>query len=423
MFSITSRLKFNRIFKSVNETHCRYRVVLGSAGSGKSVNVAQDFILKLSDTKYTGANLLVIRKSEGTNRYSTFAELQAVIFRMCGEYWEDFWIINSSRLMITSKITGNSIIFRGVNDKKQREKLKSITFPKGKLVWVWIEEATELEEADIDIIDDRLRGELSNPYLYYQITMTFNPVSALHWIKRKYWDVVDPDVFTHRSTYLDNKFIDAAYYSRMERRRNDDPEGFKVYGLGEWGETSGMILSNYVVEDFDTDIGNFDAARYGQDFGYNHANAILDVRFKDDVIYIASEIYCYEKLVDEIIRMAEQRNYDRSRIMHCDSASPEPIKKWIACGWNAHGVFKDSGCVMSQIDYLKQHKIIVHPSCTNTLKEMSQWRWKKDEKTGLYTDNPIEFFDDAMAALRYSVEDFRRIKTINKPNQVKARRA
>ena len=223
MFSITSRLKFNRIFKPVNETHCRYRVVLGSAGSGKSVNVAQDFILKLSDTKYTGANLLVIRKSEGTNRYSTFAELQAVIFRMCGEYWEDFWIINSSRLMITSKITGNSIIFRGVNDKKQREKLKSITFPKGKLVWVWIEEATELEEADIDIIDDRLRGELSNPYLYYQITMTFNPVSALHWIKRKYWDVVDPDVFTHRSTYLDNKFIDAAYYSRMERRRNDDP--------------------------------------------------------------------------------------------------------------------------------------------------------------------------------------------------------
>lgn len=50
MFSITSRLKFNRIFKPVNETHCRYRVVLGSAGSGKSVNVAQDFILKLSDT-------------------------------------------------------------------------------------------------------------------------------------------------------------------------------------------------------------------------------------------------------------------------------------------------------------------------------------------------------------------------------------
>lgn len=423
MFSITSRLKFNQIFKPVNETHCRYKVVLGSAGSGKSVNVAQDFILKLSDTKYTGANLLVIRKSEGTNRYSTFAELQAAIFRVCGEYWEDFWIINSSRLMITSKITGNSIIFRGVNDKKQREKLKSITFPKGKLVWVWIEEATELEEADIDIIDDRLRGELSNPYLYYQITMTFNPVSALHWIKRKYWDVVDPDIFTHRSTYLDNKFIDAAYYSRMERRRKDDPEGFKVYGLGEWGETSGMILSNYVVEEFDTDIGNFDAARYGQDFGYNHANAILDVRFKDDVIYIASELYRYETLVEEIIRLAEQQGFDKSRIMHCDSASPEPIKKWRSRGWNAYGVIKETGCVMSQIDYLKQHKIIVHPACTNTLKEMSQWRWKKDEKTGLYTDNPIEFFDDAMAALRYSVEDFRRIKTINKPNQVKARRA
>ncbi len=38
-------------------------------------------------------------------------------------------------------------------------------------------------ESDIDILDDRLRGILTNPNLYYQMTFTFNPVSATHWIK------------------------------------------------------------------------------------------------------------------------------------------------------------------------------------------------------------------------------------------------
>ncbi|WP_447515067.1 phage terminase large subunit, partial [Clostridioides difficile] len=101
-------------------------------------------------------------------------------------------------------VTGNSIIFRGVNDAKQREKLKSINFSKGKLTWVWCEEATELMESDIDILDDRLRGILTNPNLYYQMTFTFNPVSAIHWIKRKYFDYKNDDIFTHHSTYLQN---------------------------------------------------------------------------------------------------------------------------------------------------------------------------------------------------------------------------
>ena len=40
-----------------------------------------------------------------------------------------------------------------MNDERQREKLKSITFQKGKLTDVWIEEATEITQADFEIID------------------------------------------------------------------------------------------------------------------------------------------------------------------------------------------------------------------------------------------------------------------------------
>src|SRR5690554_4663613 len=151
------RIRFNPVFREANRTRKRYRVMKGSAGSGKSVNVAQDYIKKLSNPKYKGANLLCVRKVDVSNRHSTYAELKAAVIRMFGADYERYWKINESTMTMTCNITGNSVIFRGVQHEKDREKLKSITFEEGKLTFIWIEEATELYENDIDILDDRLR--------------------------------------------------------------------------------------------------------------------------------------------------------------------------------------------------------------------------------------------------------------------------
>ena len=406
------KVPFNPIFKTANKTTKRYRVMKGSAGSGKSVNVAQDYIIKLMDRKYTGANLLVVRKAESTNKYSTYAELTAAINRICGNNAGRYWTIRLNPLEIICKVTGNSIIFRGVNDARQREKIKSINFPLGKLTWVWIEEATELMETDIDILDDRLRGILTNQNLFYQMTLTFNPVSSLHWIKRKYFDYESSDIFTHHSTYLNNRFIDEAYHRRMMMRKEQDPDGYKVYGLGDWGETGGLILTNYIVHEFETGFEYFDSMVLSQDFGFNHANCILVIGFKDGEIFICDEIYVYEKDTSEIITLADAKEISKNLLMYCDSAEPDRIKMWRKAGYRAMPVKKEQHSVTAQIDYLKQHKVHVHPRCINTIKEIQQWKWKKDEKTGLYLDVPVEFMDDAMAALRYSVEDYRRHKGI-----------
>lgn len=88
-----------------------------------------------------------------------------------------------------------------------------------------------LTQSDFEIIDDRLRGILPEG-LFYQIRLTFNPVSSHHWIKKVFFDRVDPDVLTHQSTYENNRFIDEAYHRRMLRRKEVDPEGYRVYGLG-----------------------------------------------------------------------------------------------------------------------------------------------------------------------------------------------
>ena len=397
-------VQMNPGFKGADSCQKRYIVMKGSAGSGKSVDTAQHYILRLM--KDPGRNLLCVRKSDVTNKDSTFAELQGAIFRMFGDSYKQYWYINSSGMIMECKSNHNQIIFRGVNDEKQREKLKSITFKRGKLTDVWIQEATELTQADFEIIDDRLRGELPKGQ-FYQIRMTFNPVSAHHWIKTQFFDREDPDVFTHQSTYQGNRFIDAAYHRRMQRRKEVDPEGYRIYGLGEWGETEGLILKNYIIEEFDTSPERFDYMVNAQDFGFNHADCIGAVGFKDGDLYLCRELYVYEMDTEEIIKLAEGK-FDKCLRMWCDSAEPDRIKMWQKSGYRAKGVKKEPNSVKAQIDYLKQHRIHIHPSCVNTIKEIQQWKWKKDDKTNIYLDEPVPFLDDAMAMLRYSIEQERK---------------
>ena len=411
----------NPCFKEVDRSHKRYIVMKGSAGSGKSVDTAQNYLLRLMQDK--GRNLVCIRKSDITNRDSTYAELTGAAYRMFGDQADRYWNIKQSPLQLTCRPNGNQIIFRGVNDEKQREKLKSITFQRGKLTDVWIEEATEITQADFEIIDDRLRGELP-PGQFYQIRMTFNPVNRNHWIKKVFFDVPDPNVLTHHSTYLDNRFIDAAYHARMARRKEVDPEGYQIYGLGEWGEVGGLILHNWSVEEISQNLDDYDDIAIGQDFGFNHANAILLLGLKDDNIYILQEVYVFEKETAEIIPLAIKAGIPSNRTMWCDSAEPDRIKAWRTAGFRARAVSKEHTTEKkyqsAQIDWLKGivskdrviHRMIyVHPSCVNTIKELQQWKWKKDERTGEYLDEPVPFQDDAMAALRYGVEGWRKPRT------------
>ncbi len=195
----------------------------------------------------------------------------------------------------------------------------------------------------------------------------------------------------------------------MERRKIEDPEGYRIYGEGEWGEVGGLILTNIDIGDFNEE---FDVRYLGQDFGFNHANAILDVGWRDGELYVQREIYVHEMDTSEIIALAERENVPKNIEMFCDSAEPDRIKTWRKAGFRAVPVKKGAGSVKAQIDFLKGVKIHIAPRCVNTIKEIHQWKWKRDTQTGVYLDEPVEFFDDAMAALRYSVERIRRTDSV-----------
>ena len=46
-----------------------------------------------------------------------------------------------------------------------------------------------------------------------------------------------------------SKCIASGYKARMERRKLVDPEGYQIYGLGEWGEIGGLILHNWETKE------------------------------------------------------------------------------------------------------------------------------------------------------------------------------
>ena len=81
----------NAVFKPVHASRARYVAMRGSAGSGKSVDTAQMYILRLMCQP--GRTLLCVRKIEEANRFSTFSELCAAIKRLGVE---DLWEITAA---------------------------------------------------------------------------------------------------------------------------------------------------------------------------------------------------------------------------------------------------------------------------------------------------------------------------------------
>lgn len=228
---------FNPLFRPylTDNTH-RYLILYGGAGSGKSVFAVQRFLYRLLTLPL--CNILVVRAVAATNRDSTYA-----LFRQVISKWglSELFSCKDSDLRI-SCANGNSVIFKGLDDT---EKLKSITFPKGELTDIWIEEASEILEEDFNQLDVRLRGKGAHK----QMVLTFNPVSVLHWLKLRFFDRKDPRAVVLKSTYKDNQFLDEDYKRTLEGYKDTDPYYYSVYCLGEWGVLGQTIFDAQKVSE------------------------------------------------------------------------------------------------------------------------------------------------------------------------------
>ena len=216
-----SKKVFNDIYLPYLDNDDRYLVFYGGGSSGKSYFIAERYIYKLIHPQR--CNLLIVRQTGDTNRKSTFPLMKQVISN-----WNlaEHFKVNESDMRIVCKLTGNEVAFAGLDDV---EKIKSITFANGELTDIWVEEATETLEADINQLKVRLRGGKSKK----QMVLSFNPINIQHWIKGHF---VDSGLATVCfSTYKDNKFLTDDDRAALEDLKRTDEYTYNVYCLGQWG--------------------------------------------------------------------------------------------------------------------------------------------------------------------------------------------
>lgn len=224
----------NEVYRPLFGCKKRYMVLYGGAGSGKSYFLAQRSLLRVLAG---GRNFLVVRKVARTNRDSTFALFRQVIAR-----WglDKYFSVRESDCRIRCMLNGYSVVFAGLDDV---EKLKSITFENGVLTDIWIEEASEIAESDFNQLDIRLRGGKAKK----QICLSFNPISANHWLKRRFFDRRDENAAVLHTTYKDNAFLDESYRALLEGYRDSDPYYYDVYCLGLWGVFGKTVFDAHAV--------------------------------------------------------------------------------------------------------------------------------------------------------------------------------
>ena len=214
-------------------------------------------------------------------------------------------------------------------------------------------------------------------------------------------------------TYKDNEALDPQIISAIEARRGN-VNWWKVYGEGLLGEAEGRIYKDWEI------IGKIphqaDLRRYGLDFGYtNDPSAIIAIYYYNGG-YILDEVCYNHKMTNKDI--ADMLNNQNPALVIADSAEPksiDDIKK--NYGVNIIGAAKGRGSVLQGIQNVQAQRISVTKKSLNVLKEYRNYLWITD-KEGKIINEPQEFLNHTMDAIRYGMDSFKPLQPIKQDNDV-----
>lgn len=231
------------------------------------------------------------------------------------------------------------------------------------------------------------------------IWLDWNPVSEF-WF---YTDVLPKrdDVDFSILTYKDNEGLDAQIVKSIESRRFNK-NWWRVYGEGLLGEAEGRIYTGWNLE---VEEIPFEARleRYGLDFGYtNDPTAIVAIYYYnggyilDEVLYLKG--LSNKEIADHLLSL-------KRSLVIADSAEPKSIDEIKSYGVDILPAQKGPGSVLQGIQFVQDQKISVTKRSTNLIKEYRNYLWLTD-KDGKVINQPQDFMNHCLDALRYALESF-----------------
>ena len=204
------------------------------------------------------------------------------------------------------------------------------------------------------------------------------------------------------STYKDNQYIPAEVRREIEANK-DTGNWWRVYGLGLIGQVEGQVFDFKIVDQMPDPDGFKES--WGMDFGFSHDPTTL-VRC---LVHTGRrEIYADELLWQtgmtnpEIAAALKGYGLRRSGgpTVWADSAEPKSITEVANFGLNVRGCDKRVR-VAEQLQAMRGWTIYVTKRSVHLLDEGRKYLYKQ-RPDGSWTNDPIDFFNHLIDALRYA---------------------
>jgi len=251
------------------------------------------------------------------------------------------------------------------------------------------------------------------------VFLDWNPVSEF-WA-HEYLLNKPENVYIH-STYKDA--IDVApkeFVEKIESLKENDPDGWKVYGLGLLTDIKGLVYPKFEIiespdpnreisqEELD-EIFRRGKIVYGLDFGFSGDPAALTRNSIGDG-FIYSQELIYEKGLtnrDLSKRFEELGMMKGGAPIYADSSEPKSVEELRRDGWNIIPVEKKPGSVEFGHQRVRQFKHYWTKDSVNCIKEQRNFRYLTD-KDGKPTEKTNHAYSHGMDSVRYATQGFKNI--------------
>lgn len=387
-----SNLNLNKKYHNLFTSDCRYFIITGGRGSGKSFAVTV-FVTLLTMAK--GFRTLFTRFTMTSAHLSIIPEFLEKISLLGLEN-----IFNINKTEVVNTATHSDIIFRGIKTSagNQTANLKSL---QGVSTWVYDEAEEEHSEDRFDTIDLSVRQK----GVRNRIILILNPTTKEHWIYKRFFESkgvdggfngVKGDVCYIHSTYLDNKDnLSESYLKQIASIKKNNPQKYNHKILGGWlDKAEGVVFTDWEYGTFNPDKLQTSC---GMDFGFSVDPDTLTEVAIDKVkkrIYLKELIYRKGLKVDDLANLILEKAGNKLIISEVDPRLVADLKHR-GCNIRQH----KKGLIETGITLMQEFKIIVDPKSTNIGKELNNHVYA-DKGSKLYVDD----WNHAIDGARYNIE-------------------
>jgi phage terminase large subunit len=375
----------------------RYRGAYGGRGSGKSFGFAK---MAAIWGYVEPLRILCTRDIQDSIKESFHAELKNAI---ASEPWlADAYDVGVDYLRCRN---GTEFIFKGL-----RHNITSIK-SMAQIDLCIIEEAEDVPEHAWEALEPTIRAPKSEIWLIWNRKAVGSPVD------KRFIQNEPPRSAIVELNYKDNPWFPLELEEqRQHAQKTIDAGRYAWIWEGKYLQDSeARVFRNWRVEEFEAPA---DAThRLGADWGFSIDPTVLVrchiIGRKLYVDYEAYQVGC--EIADTPSLFMTVPEAEKWPIT-ADSARPETISHLKKNGFpKIYSAVKGARSLEEGIEWLQSYEIIVHPRCTNTIDELTDYSYKVDPDTRRVLPVLMDKDNHIIDALRYACEGVRRAVVKKEP--------